>query len=81
MQSKMSIHQSSRCLAKTRSNSLCQSPAMTNGKCRMHGGASTGAPKGNKNALKHGYYTEEAITQRRQIASLIRQSSKLIHEI
>jgi hypothetical protein len=27
-------------------------PAMPNGRCRMHGGKSTGAPKGNKNALK-----------------------------
>src|SRR5262249_34933358 len=26
--------------------------AMANGRCRMHGGKSTGAPKGNKNALK-----------------------------
>ena len=34
----------------------------------MHGGAyGSGAPKGNKNALKHGYYTQEAIEQRRSI--------------
>jgi hypothetical protein len=25
---------------------------MKNGRCRMHGGTSPGAPKGNKNALK-----------------------------
>ncbi len=31
-------------------------PAMPNGRCRMHGGRSPGAPKGNKNALKHGRY-------------------------
>ena len=35
--------------------------AMTNGRCRMHGGTSPGAPAGNKNALKHGLYTAEAI--------------------
>jgi hypothetical protein len=29
----------------------CQSPAMTNGRCRMHGGASLGAPKGNSHAF------------------------------
>jgi hypothetical protein len=29
---------------------------MPNGRCRMHGGLSTGAPKGNQNALKHGRY-------------------------
>ena len=39
--------------------SPCQSPAMKNGRCRMHGGPSLGAPKGNKNALKHGRYTAQ----------------------
>jgi len=29
---------------------------MSNGRCRMHGGSSTGAPKGNTNNLKHGIY-------------------------
>ena len=29
---------------------------MPNGKCYMHGGASTGPPKGTKSALKHGIY-------------------------
>jgi uncharacterized protein YjcR len=33
---------------------------MKNGRCRMHGGKSTGAPKGNQNALKHGKYTAAA---------------------
>jgi len=32
----------------------------------MHGGApGSGAPRGNKNALKHGAYTREAIERRR----------------
>ena len=38
---------------------------------RMHGGKSTGAPKGNKNASKHGRYTADAITRRREIAALL----------
>jgi hypothetical protein len=33
---------------------------MINGRCRMHGGKSSGAPKGNQNALKHGNYTAAA---------------------
>ena len=49
-----------RCGARTRRGSPCQSPAMPNGRCRMHGGTSPGAPKGNKNAFKHGRYTAEA---------------------
>ena len=52
-----------RCGAKTRSGRPCRSPSV-HGKrrCRMHGGAlGSGAPRGNRNALKHGRYTREAI--------------------
>ena len=59
MQSKLPMHLSKRCLARTRSRNLCASAAMPNGRCRMHGGLSTGAPKGNSNALKHGRYTAD----------------------
>lgn len=74
---------SPRCGAKTRSGKLCQSPAVTGKKrCRMHGGAEgSGAPLGNKNALKHGLYTREALAERRNLRSLLRQSRKLVHEI
>ena len=44
---------------------------MPNGRCRMHGGMSPGAPKSNKNAFKHGRYTAEAIERRRKISGLI----------
>lgn len=44
-----------RCLAKTRSGGECQSPAVKGKRrCRMHGGTNSGAPKGNRNAFKHG---------------------------
>jgi len=33
-----------RCGAKTRSGAPCRSAAMPNGRCRMHGGGSPGAP-------------------------------------
>lgn len=42
------------CGAKTRSGGKCQSVAMANGRCRIHGGKSTGAPVGNANAAKAG---------------------------
>jgi uncharacterized protein YjcR len=45
---------------------------MPNGRCRVHGGRSPGAPKGNRNAFKHGRYTVEAIASRREVASLIK---------
>jgi hypothetical protein len=51
---------------------LCRAPAMPNGRCRMHGGPSPGAPKGNRNAFKHGHYTAQAIARRRQISGLLR---------
>jgi uncharacterized protein YjcR len=48
----------------------------------MHGGAAgSGAPRGNKNALKHGRYTREAIEGRRQLRALLRQSRSLIQQI
>jgi uncharacterized protein YjcR len=48
----------------------------------MHGGApGSGAPRGNKNALKHGRYTREAFEERRQLRALLRQSRMLIQEI
>ena len=72
MQSKSPMHRSPRCGAQTRSGSSCRSPAMRNGRCRMHGGKSTGAPKGNKNAFRHGNYTADALAQRWKIAALMR---------
>src|SRR3954466_1529332 len=45
MQEQSPMHLSPRCGAKTRSGRPCHSPAMPNGRCRMHGGASPGAPK------------------------------------
>jgi hypothetical protein len=71
---------SQRCGAKTRSGKPCMSPAVSGKKrCRMHGGAEgSGAPRGNKNALKHGQFTREAINQRRSVRNLLRQSRELI---
>jgi len=38
----------------------------------MHGGLSPGAPKGNRNAFRHGRFTAEALASRREVAALIR---------
>ena len=74
---------SPRCGAKTRSGKPCMSPAVSGKRrCRMHGGApGSGAPRGNKNALKHGHYTREAFEERRQLQALLRQSRMLIQQI
>jgi hypothetical protein len=68
------MNQAPRCNAQTRCGTLCQSPAVR-GKVRrrMHGGADgIGAPRGNRNAFRHGRYTAEAIARRREVAALIR---------
>ncbi len=74
---------SPRCGAKTRSGKPCNSPAVTGKtRCRMHGGApGSGAPRGNKNALKHGRYTREAIQERREVQNLLKQSRALLQKI
>ncbi|MES2497153.1 MAG: HGGxSTG domain-containing protein [Pseudomonadota bacterium] len=44
-----------RCGARTRAGHLCRSPAVGGRhRCRMHGGKGSGAPRGNRNAWKHG---------------------------
>lgn len=60
-----------RCGAKTRSGTSCQAPAMPNGRCRMHGGPSPGAPKGNRNNWRHGHYSAEAIALRKLVRTLL----------
>lgn len=54
-----------KCGAKCRSGEPCKNPAMKNGRCRMHGGKSTGAP------IKHGQRTKAAIAQRKADQALI----------
>lgn len=44
--------------------------------CRLHG-AGGGAPRGNKNAFKHGLYTAEALETRAAIARLTKQAREL----
>jgi hypothetical protein len=62
------MHQASRCHARSKRSGLqCRAPAVR----RMHGAAG-GAPKGNRNALKHGGFTAEMIALRKEIISLAR---------
>jgi len=66
---------SSQCGAKTRAGHPCKShPVTGRRRCRMHdGAAATGAPRGNRNGLRHGYYTAEARLLRRQARQLLRE--------
>jgi hypothetical protein len=55
---------------------------MPNGKCRMHGGVSPGAPKGDRNGnYKHGRFTEEAIAARRELTGWVKLMRKFAEEV
>ena len=71
-----SAHCAPRCKAHARTTGRpCQAPAMANGRCRMHGGKSTGAPTGKANAnYKHGKRTLERINERREVKALCRDA-------
>jgi hypothetical protein len=67
-------HASPRCGARTRTGMACKGPAMPNGRCRMHGGSSTGprTPEGLQRIVKartvHGAYGAEM----RELRALVR---------
>jgi hypothetical protein len=70
-----------RCGAKTRGGSVCRQPAMKNGRCRLHGGKSPGAPRGERNGnYRHGLRTIEAIAERRHAAEVRRALRDLLRE-
>ena len=76
-----------RCGAKTRHGTACQCPAMRNGRCRLHGGLSTG-PKTEegkerirKAVTKHGRYAKAAKAERTQFRELIQEAQKFLNEV
>jgi hypothetical protein len=72
------LRQAPRCGAKTRGGTPCQRPAIRGRKrCRLHGGLSPGAPRGEKNGnYKTGEWTLEAIEERKWLRSLVRSFCK-----
>jgi hypothetical protein len=80
-----------RCGARTRSGCACRQPAMKNGRCRLHGGKSTGPrtadgrARARKAHLRHGlrtrYFTalrRERVRCRRNLDTLITAGSAVI---
>lgn len=68
-----------RCGAKNRRGTPCQCPAMANGRCRLHGGLSTG-PKTlagieriRRAVTKHGRYSQAAVAERQYARRLIKE--------
>ena len=72
-----------RCGAKTRRATVCQSAAMANGRCQMHGGKSTGPrtveglERIKAARLIHGNYGAEMVELRKRIRDLKRTAKKL----
>ena len=73
--------------ARTNFNKPCRQPAMANGRCRLHGGKSTGprTEKGRKRMkeanTKHGLYSAEMIQARCHARDLIRETREINREI
>jgi len=69
----MSLKNIRLCGAKARRNNHkpCRQPAMKNGRCRLHGGLSTGpkTEEGKRRAshMKHGYYSKAAQAERKYL--------------
>jgi hypothetical protein len=74
-----------RCGAKTRAGGCsCRQPAMRNGRCRFHGGKSTGARTATGRARcararrTHGFYSAETVALRRAARTLLRRNRDLL---
>lgn len=76
-----------RCGAKTRRGTPCQCPAMANGRCRLHGGLSTGpkTPEGieriRRAVTKHGRYSQTAKAERLYVRMLLKECRELLKRI
>jgi hypothetical protein len=68
-----------RCGARTRAGYPCRSPAMANGRCRLHGGNSTGArtaeglQRCRTASLTHGQRSAAVVAERRELAATVRE--------
>ncbi|MGC1863859.1 MAG: HGGxSTG domain-containing protein [Methylocystis sp.] len=68
-----------RCEALTRAKTPCGCPAIRGrARCRLHGGHSPGAPRGDRNGnYTDGAWTAEAIEERRWLRSLVKEFAKV----
>ena len=72
-----------RCGARLRSGGRCRlPPAAGKRRCFQHGGArGIGAPKGSRRNWRDGFYTRDALAERRRINEFIRECLKTLKEI
>ena len=76
------LRNATRCGARTRAGTPCQCPAIRGrAKCRIHGGLSPGAPRGEGNGnFKNGYWTSEAVEERRWAKEMLQVYAKATDE-
>jgi hypothetical protein len=73
-----------RCGARTRAGGSCRQPAMANGRCRLHGGKSTGArTEAGRDRLrsihtKHGGYGRDSLAWFRRVDAFIAETKQMI---
>jgi hypothetical protein len=73
--------------ARTRGGAPCRNAAMRNGRCRMHGGRSTGArtPEGQERArlanMRHGRRSQQTIEARRAVRAEVRRIQAELQQI
>jgi glucans biosynthesis protein len=73
------MNEAPRCGARTRAGTLCQSLAISGkSRCRMHGGKGSGAPKGNRNPVRHGAYTKDVFEREVRVRGLCKRLRDLV---
>jgi hypothetical protein len=85
-EARMALASHPRCGAHCRTTGQpCRNPSMKNGRCRMHGGGSPGAPAGKQHpGYRHGRRTKiarESLRQRREARAQIKALEELIRRL
>jgi hypothetical protein len=76
-----------RCGVKNRRGLPCQAPAMRNGRCRLHGGKSTGPltqegiERIRQARTKHGRYAAEAMAHRKMVNMMLREAREHLQDM
>ncbi len=80
-------HGTQLCGAQNRQEKPCSAPAMKNGRCRFHGGLSTGPKtlegkaRSRRANWKHGMYSAEAIEERSRIREFLKHVKISLREV
>ena len=81
------LRAATRCGARTRAGTACRAPTVQGrSRCRMHGCGGgklrrSGAPRGNRNAWKDGYWAAAARLRRRRMTAFIRDVEASLAEM